>query len=772
MPLTPSAKRIAAQAEESAWQQAKALWRERLQRIQAAVSPPLRNSELSLALELDAGDGRASEVGRWVSSSPRLRHALPDVGMQARLSAVLDGSLHLAVRPGGHRREVLLCTDADLARLGRGWTLVNLAGRPLPDQGGDWEEEGWDLFSEPAPPPSTSPAPTPQQPVPSEDRLPVLGPAAACAPLPLPSLVLGCMRLSTQGRPVRAEALARIQQAADGGVRCFDSADSYCLDEGELHHNHALLAEALRGHPDALVLTKVGLARPGGRWVPDGSPERLLTQARRAREVLGVDALALLQLHVVDRRVPFDESLGALAELLAEGTAARIGLCNVDSAQLDQACARLPIAALQVEYSPRSLRSAPVIQRATAQGIPVLAHSPLGGHKRIGKAWPAPWQAAARELGVSPQRAALSWSLGLGHSPIVGATRAQSLKDSLAAEPVTSLAPLCPDQPRAGQVRIVMGPPASGKTQLVRPLEQAGWGRFNRDERGGSLKALAQALEQALSKGLRFAVLDNTYADRASRAQVIQAAQRHGLPVHLEWLDCPQREARINACQRMLERHGRILSPPELRELSRQDPNMLPPIAIDGWFSRLEPPTLDEGLATLRRQPFTRRPWGARAGVIFDYDGTLRRSTGKAPFPRHPDQVALLPGRKEVLDDLAAQGLVLMGASNQGIIEQGQLSHAQVQACFERTHALLGRTLPHRYSAWVDRQAWDRKPNPGMGVALLREQGVDRARCLIVGDMESDRLFAEALGVAFAWADNFFTNPQSCLESAGVLAIK
>ncbi len=737
---------------------------EKIQRIQAAFSPPLRNSELSAGLGLETpspGQAGASTVGRWVSTSGRLLRARPDPGEGALLEQILDGTLHIAVRPGGHRREVLLCTDQDLARLGPAWQLKNLGGRPLPERG-DWEE-GWDLFGGGAPQASAVQAAAPTQ-----------SPATGFAPpLPLPGFVLGCMRLSTEGAPGADQARALLQAAAQAGVRLFDSADVYATDEDTLHHNHRLLAQALAEFPHTQVLTKVGLARPKGRWVPNGRPERLLAEGRRAREALGVERIALLQLHVVDRRVPFEESLDALAELVQEGTAARIGLCNVSAAQLEQACARVPIASVQVAWSPfepKAGRPDGVVQAAFARGIPVMAHSPLGGHKRRGKALPKAFGALAQELGVSEQRVAVAWMLALGHSPVVGSTRPESLEDSLAARELAQdprLLALLPGQQRGGQVRIVMGPPASGKTQHVAPLEQAGWGRFNRDTMGGTLSGVAKKLKAALDEGLRYAVLDNTYPSVASRAELIQAARSKGLPVLCQWIDCSQNEANINACQRMVERHGRILSPPELKEASKTDPNMLPPIAIGGWFGKFQEPTQSEGIAVVQRLPFRRRKAGTRGALLFDYDGTLRRSTGRAPFPFYPNQVQLMKGRKKVMRSLKEQGWLLLGVSNQGAIQQGSLKPGRAEACFERTHELLGVDLDLRFSAWVDRQAWDRKPNPGMGVAHMVQHDLDLSACLMVGDRDSDRQFAENLGMAYADADAFFADPEAYLPERG-----
>ena len=117
-----------------------------------------------------------------------------------------------------------------------------------------------------------------------------------------------------------------------------------------------------------------------------------------------------------------------------------------------------------------------------------------------------------------------------------------------------------------------------------------GYLRLNRDERGGSLRELAGALDETLSSGSRRIVLDNTYLGRAARNDVIEAARRHRVPARCVWLDTPLAQAQLNLVERLLERVGSLPEPEELRELARREPAVLAPTSQMRAARELEPP--------------------------------------------------------------------------------------------------------------------------------------------------------------------------------------
>src|SRR5882757_7332210 len=132
---------------------------------------------------------------------------------------------------------------------------------------------------------------------------------------------LGAMPLSIEGRPDEERAVATVHAALDAGVTLLDTADSYHLPGEEPGHNERLVARALATYggdtADVLVATKGGRGRAAdGGWTVTGSPRHLKSAAEASLKRLGVEAIGLYQLHKPDPGIPFEESLGALRELL------------------------------------------------------------------------------------------------------------------------------------------------------------------------------------------------------------------------------------------------------------------------------------------------------------------------------------------------------------------------------------------------------------------------------------------------------------------------
>ncbi|HKA91343.1 MAG TPA: aldo/keto reductase [Haliangiales bacterium] len=250
---------------------------------------------------------------------------------------------------------------------------------------------------------------------------------------------LGGMYLSIQGRPGEAQAIATIHAALDAGVTLIDTADAYCLNDGETGHNERLIAKALRGRRErALVATKGGLRRPGGAWTADARPERLRAACAASLAALGVDAIDLYQLHAPDDKVPFADSVGALARLRDEGKIRRVGLSNVSAAQIEEALRIVPVASVQNRWNPswRAPEKDGVLAACERHGLAFLPYSPFGGARGARDlAQTGTLARAAAERGVSPHRLVLAWMLA--RSPVVipipGARRPESIRDSAAA---------------------------------------------------------------------------------------------------------------------------------------------------------------------------------------------------------------------------------------------------------------------------------------------------------------------------------------------------
>jgi aryl-alcohol dehydrogenase-like predicted oxidoreductase len=171
------------------------------------------------------------------------------------------------------------------------------------------------------------------------------------------------------------DSLATISRALDLGITLLDTAMSYGRG-----HNERLVAQAIRGRRDEVVLaTKFGIVRGEDGVSLDGRPENVRAYCEDSLTRLGVEAIDLYYLHRVDRAVPVADTVGAMADLVAEGKVRHLGLSEVNAGQLEQAAAVHPIAAVQFEWSlfwrePED----DVVPAARRLGIALVPYSPLG----------------------------------------------------------------------------------------------------------------------------------------------------------------------------------------------------------------------------------------------------------------------------------------------------------------------------------------------------------------------------------------------------------
>jgi len=600
------------------------------------------------------------------------------------------------------------------------------------------------------------------------------------------ALAMGAMRLSTAPDRDEQRAIATLHAAFDAGVTLVDTADAYCRDAAEAGHNERLIARALAawgGDASRVrVATKGGLTRPEGRWVADGRARHLAAACEASRRALGVERIHLYQLHAPDPRTPFATSVRALAALQKDGRVERIGLSNVSLGQLREALDIAPITAVQVELSPwqdASLRGG-VVDLCARLGLLVLAHRPLGGTEgRRRLLQDTALRDVAERHGASPADVVLAWLRSLGVVPLPGPTRPETasalgLTVSLSAEDVAALDARFPAArvvriPRearrppdtaAGDVVLVMGTAGAGKSTLAAGLAARGYARLNRDEAGGRLAELLPALDARLAAGERQVVLDNTYLSRASRNAVVEAAWARGVPVRCLWLETSLEDAQVNVVQRMLERHGRLLGPEEMKTAARRDPGVVGPGVLFRHRRELEPPDVEEGFVRVDAVPFVRstRPGFDGRGLLFWYDGVVRRSASGARTPISPDDVVLMPGAREAVQRHLQEGWIVAGVSWQPEVASGAMTAAEAAAVFTRTHELLGAEIDAVWCPHADGPptCWCRKPLPGLGVVLVERHRLDPARCVYVGRDPTDRAFARTLGFTYREAAAVF----------------
>ena len=271
---------------------------------------------------------------------------------------------------------------------------------------------------------------------------------------------LGCMGLSQAYGPADdEESIATLHRALDLGVSLLDTAMSYGRGQ-----NEQLVGRAIAGRREQVVLaTKFGIIRGEDGVRLDGRPEHVRGYCEDSLTRLGVDVIDLYYLHRVDPDVPVADTVGAMAELVAQGKVRHLGLSEANVGQLEQAAAVHPIAALQCEWSlfwrePED----DVIPAARRLGIGLVPYSPLGRGMLTG-ALPTGGFAAddfrandprfagaelasnlalvdavrqlATERGVTPGQLALGWLLAQGADvvPIPGTRRQQRVEENAAA---------------------------------------------------------------------------------------------------------------------------------------------------------------------------------------------------------------------------------------------------------------------------------------------------------------------------------------------------
>jgi aryl-alcohol dehydrogenase-like predicted oxidoreductase len=160
---------------------------------------------------------------------------------------------------------------------------------------------------------------------------------------------LGCMSMSgCYGEQDDAECIATIHKALDLGINFLDTSSNY--GEG---HNHRLIGEAIKGRRDDVVIhSKLGSIRPDGVNVVSGTPEHVRNSTESGLRNLGIDCIDVICISRVDPVVPIEETVGAMADMVAEGKTRYIGISKEANREIvDRAWAVHPIADIQDEYS-------------------------------------------------------------------------------------------------------------------------------------------------------------------------------------------------------------------------------------------------------------------------------------------------------------------------------------------------------------------------------------------------------------------------------------
>ena len=252
----------------------------------------------------------------------------------------------------------------------------------------------------------------------------------------------GAMRITGEGifgPPRDAEECKRVlRRAVELGVDFIDTADSYGPFVSE-----NLIAEALHPYPSGLVIaTKGGLERPGpNKWTPNGRPDYLRRCLEGSLRRLRVERIDLWQLHRIDNKVPEDEQLGFLADIVREGKVRHVGLSETTVEQIARARKVVPIVSVQNRYNVVDREWESVVEYCEREGIAFIPWFPLGAGNLEGQAKQTSnrLERMARERGVSPLQLALAWLLHRSPAmlPIPGTSKVKHLEENVAAAGVT-----------------------------------------------------------------------------------------------------------------------------------------------------------------------------------------------------------------------------------------------------------------------------------------------------------------------------------------------
>jgi pyridoxine 4-dehydrogenase len=233
--------------------------------------------------------------------------------------------------------------------------------------------------------------------------------------------------------PDREDAKRLLRRAFELGHNFFDTADSYGPDVSE-----RLIAEALHPYPKELVIgTKGGLMRPQRHaWERDARPEHLRAALEGSLKRLRLERIDLYQLHAPDPRVPFADSVGALADLRRAGKIHHVGLSNVSVKQLEAARRIVPIVSVQNRYNIEDRGSEDVLHACEELGIAFLPWYPLGAGQVLRT---SVIKRIAARLDATPAQVALAWLLAKSPVtlPIPGTGSIAHLEENSAAARLT-----------------------------------------------------------------------------------------------------------------------------------------------------------------------------------------------------------------------------------------------------------------------------------------------------------------------------------------------
>ena len=250
-------------------------------------------------------------------------------------------------------------------------------------------------------------------------------------------LGFGAMRITGKGiwgpPDDKAGALATLRRVPELGIDFIDTANSYGPDVSE-----ELIREALYPYTKVTIATKGGLERSGPDvWTQNGNPSHLVSEAHASRERLGVDQIALWQLHRIDSKVPRDEQFDAVRLLLDDGVIEHAGLSEVSVEDIEAASKVFKVATVQNRYNFADRGSEAVLKYCEAHGIGFIPWYPLAAGE-LTREGTAALDAIAKAHGATPSQIAVAWLLQRSPViiPIPGTSKVAHLEENVKARDI------------------------------------------------------------------------------------------------------------------------------------------------------------------------------------------------------------------------------------------------------------------------------------------------------------------------------------------------
>jgi histidinol-phosphate phosphatase family protein len=305
-------------------------------------------------------------------------------------------------------------------------------------------------------------------------------------------------------------------------------------------------------------------------------------------------------------------------------------------------------------------------------------------------------------------------------------------------------------------VILVCGFPASGKSTVTKSYVNQGYIELNRDTEGGTIAQLLPKME-ILLQNKKSIILDNLFPTVESRKPFINLAKKYNKNISCIVMSTSIEDSMFNFVQRAINILGEFPNPDLIKKTKH--PSIFPPTVFFKYRKEFQRPTHSEGFNSISDYKFTRIDSGyTNKALLLDYDGTLRDCiNGNDMYPTSVDQIRIRPRCKEILQNYI-NDYKIFGISNQSGIAKGSLTQDKAKELFDYTNKLLGIDIEYKFCPHPSHpiSCYCRKPGIGFFVELMLKYKLSRKDCIFVGDMTSDKTFANRAGIQYVDQKEFF----------------